>query len=78
MSLTSKSEFGLTTERNEGETERKAGQERLLTITLRIETTIVGRNLEFIAQYPPTPDGQIIRGTRRHFSVAGALPVSAD
>jgi hypothetical protein len=48
------------------------------SVTLRIEMKIIGRNLEFIARYPPTPDGQIIRGTRRHFSVAGALPVSAD
>ena len=48
------------------------------SVTLRIEMNIIGRNLEFIARYPPTPDGQIIQGTRRHFSVAGALPVSAD
>jgi hypothetical protein len=67
---------------NRAEQKRDQAQGRPGTIidsvTLRIETTIIGRNLEFIARYPPTPDGQITRGTRRHFSVAGALPVSAD
>ena len=51
---------------------------RLNSVVLLLEMKIVGRNLEFIARYPPVPDGHIIRGTRRHFSVAGALPVSVD
>lgn len=55
----------------------KTRRERVNCVTLRVEVKIAGRSLEFIARWPPRPDGQIVKGSRRYFSVAGALPVSA-
>jgi hypothetical protein len=42
-------------------------------VTILIEMTVIDRNLEFIARWPATPDGEIIQGSRKFFSVASAF-----
>lgn len=38
-----------------------------------VEMTVIDRNLEFIARWPATAEGQIIQGSRKFFSVASAF-----
>ncbi|KAF1363129.1 hypothetical protein EJ07DRAFT_163038 [Lizonia empirigonia] len=38
-----------------------------------VEMTVIDRNLEFIARWPATADGQIIQGSRKFFSVTSAF-----
>ena len=39
-------------------------------MVILVEMTAMDRNLEFIARWPATEEGQIIQGSRKFFSVA--------
>lgn len=47
--------------------------ESMNKVTIRVEMTVIDRNLQFIARWPADPDGQIIQGSRKFFSLAYAF-----
>ncbi|KAJ8115705.1 hypothetical protein OPT61_g2702 [Boeremia exigua] len=51
---------------------RKAG-EMVDKAVIFVELAVIDRNLEFTARWPPTPEGQVIKGSRKFFSVASAF-----
>jgi hypothetical protein len=42
-------------------------------VVILVEMRVIDRNLEFTARWPATPDGQIIQGSRKFFSVVSAF-----
>ncbi|KAF3037823.1 hypothetical protein E8E12_007276 [Didymella heteroderae] len=54
-----------TANRRTGETIDKA--------VILVELTVIDRNLEFTARWPPKPEGEVIQGSRKFFSVASAF-----
>lgn len=43
------------------------------SVMVLVEMTVIDRNLEFTARWPATPEGQIIKGSRKFFNVASAF-----
>lgn len=66
-------EFDITTLRQRIRTANRRDRETIDKAVILVEMTVIDRNLEFTARWPPTPEGEIIQGSRRFFSVASAF-----
>lgn len=65
--------FDITKLRQKIRTENRRDGEPIDKAVILVEMTVIDRNLEFTARWPPTPEGEVIQGSRRFFSVASAF-----
>ncbi|KZM26023.1 hypothetical protein ST47_g2822 [Ascochyta rabiei] len=66
-------EFDISKMRQKIRTANIRADEMADKVVILVEMTVIDRNLEFTARWPATPDGQIIQGSRRFFSIASAF-----
>ena len=66
-------EFDMTNKRQEIRRQNRRNGVLLDKAVVLIELTVIDRNLEFTARWPATPEGEIIQGSRKFFSVASAF-----
>lgn len=66
-------EFDITDLRQKIRTANRRDGETIDKAVILVEMTVIDRNLEFTARWPHTPEGRVIQGSRRFFSVASAF-----
>ncbi|KAH6633440.1 hypothetical protein C7974DRAFT_171421 [Boeremia exigua] len=66
-------EFDISDMRQEIRAANREAREKINKVVIMVEMTVIDRNLEFTARWPATPEGQVIRGSRKFFSVASAF-----
>lgn len=63
-------EFNMTNMRQEIRVANSQEGEKPDKVVILVEMTVIDRNLEFVARWPATEEGQTIEGSRKYFSVA--------
>ena len=66
-------EFDMTGKRQHIRRENRNNRDLQDKVVILVEMTVIDRNLEFTARWPATPEGEIIQGSRKFFSVASAF-----
>ena len=66
-------EFDISNMRQKIRKDNREAGEMVDMVVILVEMTVIDRNLEFNARWPATPEGQIIQGSRKFFSVASAF-----
>ena len=66
-------EFDISNMRQKIRKDNREAGEMVDKVVILVEMTVIDRNLEFNARWPATPEGQIIQGSRKFFSVASAF-----
>lgn len=66
-------EFDISNIRQRIRAANQKDAEVLDNVVILVEMKVIDRNMEFSARWPATPDGQIIQGSRKFFSVASAF-----
>lgn len=66
-------EFDISDMRQRIRTANRRNGDMVDKVVILVEMTVIDRNLEFVARWPATPEGQVIQGSRKFFSVASAF-----